>query len=101
MRIKKGDTVQILTGKDKGKTGKVLSVFPSRERVVVEGLNILKKHRKPRKQGEKGQIVEMASPMQISNVSLVCPNCNKTTRVGYGTEGDTKRRMCKKCRTSI
>lgn len=98
MRIKKGDKVKILAGKDKGKTGKILSVFPEREKVSVEGINILIKHLRPRKQGEKGQRIQFPAPMSISNVMLICPKCSKTTRVGYRRlENKKKVRACKKC----
>ena len=83
MKIKKGDKVKILAGKDKGKTGKVLQVFPSRHRVSIEGLNLLIKHMRPRKQGEKGQRIEFPAPLDLSNLMLVCPKCGKLTRVGY------------------
>ena len=101
MNIKKGDKVTILAGKDKGKTGKVLQVFPERERVSVEGLNLLIKHMRPRREGEKGQRIEFPAPMNISNLMLVCPKCSKPTRVSYkivkGDKGDKKFRVCKKC----
>ena len=81
MNIKKGDKVKILAGKDKGKTGKVLQVFVSKNRASIEGLNLLIKHMRPRKQGEQGQRIEFPAPMEISNLMLVCPKCNKPTRV--------------------
>lgn len=83
MKIKKGDKVKILAGKDKGKTGKVLQVFPSKNKVSVEGLNLLIKHMRPRRQDEKGQRIEFPAPMDLSNMMLVCPKCGKPTRVGY------------------
>src|SRR3990167_6918120 len=83
MKIKKGDKVKILAGKDKGKTGKVLQVFPSKNRVSIEGLNLLIKHMRPRKQGEKGQRIEFPEPLDLSNVILVCKSCDKPTRVSY------------------
>ena len=107
MKIKKGDKVKILSGKDKGKTGKVLQIFASRNRVSVEGLNLLIKHLRPQKQGEKGQRIEFPAPMNLSNVSLVCPKCNKSTRVGYkiieGKDGGKKKkfRESKKCSATI
>ncbi len=104
MNIKKGDKVTILAGKDKGKTGKVLQVFPNRERVSVEGLNLLIKHMRPRREGEKGQRIEFPAPMNISNLMLVCPKCSKPARVSYktvkgdkGDKGNKKFRVCKKC----
>ena len=101
MNIKKGDKVTILAGKDKGKTGKVLQVFPSRERVSVEGLNLLIKHMRPRREGEKGQRIEFPAPMNISNLMLVCPKCSKPARVSYkivkNDKGNKNFRVCKKC----
>ena len=81
MNIKKGDKVKIIAGKDKGKIGKVLQVFMSRNKVSVEGLNLLIKHMRPKKQGEKGQRIEFPAPMDMSNMMLVCPHCGKPTRV--------------------
>lgn len=105
MNIKKGDKVKILAGKDKGKTGKVLQVFPKRQRVSVEGLNLLVKHMRPRKQGEKGQRIEFPAPLNMSNLMLICPKCNKPARVGYKivkTGDNTKKyRECKKCKQTI
>jgi len=107
MNIKKGDKVKIICGKDKGKTGKVLQVFPERKRISVEGLNLLIKHMRPRKQGEKGQRIEFPALMDISNVMLVCPECARPTRVEHKvlklTEGkkEKKYRLCKKCRQTF
>ncbi len=101
MKIKKGDTVLIIKGKDRGRTGKVIKALPRENRIVVEGLNLVKKHIKPRRQGEKGKIVEIPRPISISNVKLICPNCNKPTRVGYKIEKKEKYRYCKKCQGLI
>lgn len=107
MNIKKNDHVKIIAGKDKGKTGKVLQVFPALDRVSVEGLNLLIKHLRPRRQGEKGQRVEFPAPLTISNVMLVCPKCDRPTRVGHkflessGTKRGAKVRVCKKCQATI
>lgn len=101
MKIKKDDTVLIISGKDQGKKGKVMEVLPQQGRVIVEGLNLRKKHVKPKKQGEKGQVVEIPGPVDISNVKLICPKCKKPVRVGYKIEGDKKFRMCKKCKQTI
>lgn len=109
MKIKKGDKVKVLTGKDKGKTGKVLQVFIDRNKVSVEGLNLFIKHIRPRREGEKGQRVEFPSPMNISNLALICPKCGKTGRVGYqykeekrGEDVKKKKiRYCKKCKANI
>ena len=97
MRIKKGDTVQVLSGKDKGKTGEVLEIQPKTNKVVVKGLNIIKKHSKPRKQGEEGGILSMEGAMHVAKVNVVCPKCGKTTKVGYSEEKGEKVRVCKKC----
>jgi len=101
MRIKKGDQIQIIAGKDKGKNGKVLRVIPGSLRIVVEGLNLVKKHMKPKKGGEKGQRVEIPASLNISNVMLVCPKCGKLTRVGFKVSKDEKTRICKKCKSEI
>ena len=102
MRIKKNDTVLIISGKDKGKQGKVLDVFPKEEKIVVEGVNFRKKHQRPKKSGEKGQIITMPGPLSISNAKLVCPKCGKPARIGYKlTEDGKKYRICKKCGQEI
>lgn len=102
MKIKKGDKVKIITGKDKNKQGKVLQVLPQKEKVVVEGLNLVIKHVRPRRAGEKGQRIQFPAPLHISNVMLVCPKCNKSTRVGYKIlENKKKVRLCKKCKEVI
>ena len=95
MRIKKGDNIKVLSGKERGKTGTVISVDSDRERVAVEGLNLYKKHTRPRRQGEKGQVISVSRPMHASNVMLVCPSCKEATRIGYRTEGERKVRYCK------
>lgn len=101
MKIKKGDTVKILAGKDRGKTGKVIKVDPKSEKVIVEGLNVYKKHMRPKRQGEKGEIVKISRPMNVSNSMIVCPNCKRPTRVGSRLEKDNKFRYCKKCQSRI
>lgn len=105
MNIKKGDKVKILSGKDSGKTGKIIQVFPERNRVVVEGRNILIKHVRPRRQNEKGQKIEFPAAISDSNVQLVCPKCNKPARIGYKVLTAEKRkrkvRMCRKCKELI
>ena len=97
MKIKKNDQVLIISGKDRGKHGKVLDVFPKECKIVVEGVNIRKKHVKPKKSGEKGQIVETPSSFSVSNVKLICSKCGKSCRVGYKLIKDKKYRICKKC----
>ncbi len=102
MNIKKGDKVKILAGKDRGKTGKVLQVFNKRDKISVEGANLLFKNMRPKKQGEKGQRIQFPAPLQASNVILVCPKCGKTTRAAYKIlENKKKTRICKKCKDII
>ncbi len=101
MKVKKGDTVLIISGKDRGRKGKVLEVLTSSKRILVEGLNLMKKHVKPKKQGEKGQIVQLPGPIFASSVKIVCPKCSKASRVGYKMEGKNKYRVCKKCKQEI
>lgn len=97
MNIKKGDTVKILSGNDKGKTGEVIDVIPKTEKIVVKGVNIRKKHVKPKKQGEEGGIISVECAIHSSKANVVCPKCGKSTRVGYTVEKDEKVRICKKC----
>ena len=101
MNIKKGDNVKILSGKDRGKTGKVLSVDVKGGKVTVEGVNMYKKHVRPKREGEKGQVVELSRPLGISKVQVVCPHCHKSVRVGARKEGARKVRYCKKCNASL
>ena len=97
MRIKKGDNVSVLSGNDKGKTGEVLEVLPKADRIVVKGINVRKKHVKPRKAGEEGGIISVECAIPTSKVNVVCPKCGKVTKVGYTVEKDEKVRVCKKC----
>ena len=97
MNIKKNDKVVVLSGKDKGKQGKVLTAMPAEKKVVVEGVNVATCHVKPRKQGEEGGIVRREIPMYVSKVMLVCPKCGKPTRVASKVEDGKKVRVCKKC----
>lgn len=101
IKIKKGDLVKVLLGKDRNKTGKILSVLTAKNRVLVEGVNLYKKHVRPKRQGEKGQIVELPRSLAIANVALVCGSCGKAVRVGYRLEKDKKVRFCKKCQAII
>lgn len=101
MTVKKGDTVLVITGKDKGKTGKVVEVFPEDNRVLVDGLNIITKHQKARKQDEKSAIVKKSAPIEGSNVMVVCPVCGKATRVAHKEINGKKARVCKKCSASL
>lgn len=97
MKVKKNDTVLVLTGKDAGKTAKVLVALPKDNKVVVDGINVQKKHKKARSAQEVSSIVNQSGPIDASNVLVVCPVCNKATRVAYKMEGDKKVRICKKC----
>ena len=101
LKIKKNDTVVILSGKDKGKKGKVLGTVPSERKVVVEGCNMVTCHIRPRKQGEEGGIVKMETPIYASKVMVVCPKCGKPTRVGHTVVDGKKTRACKKCGASF
>lgn len=97
MKIKKGDTVLIISGKDRGKKAKVLKVFPEEKRILVEGINLRKKHLKPKKAGEKGQTVQLPAPLDVSNAKFICSKCGKATRIGFKIVEKKKFRICKKC----
>lgn len=102
MKIRKGDSVKIMKGKDAGKTGKVVQVLPEDRKVVVEGLNIIMKHMKAQRRGEKGQRLEFSAPLAVANVQVVCPKCNKITRVAYKLLADGKKqRVCVKCKEAL
>jgi len=106
MKLKKGDNVLIISGKDRGKTGKILQAFPDEAKITIEGANLRKKHQKPKKQGEKGQVISMPSPLNISNVKLICSKCSKAVRTGFKIEKSEKgkkikSRICKKCKQEI
>ena len=98
VHVKTGDTVIVINGKDRGKTGKVLQVSPSEGKVIVEGINIVTKHVKPRRMGEPGGLVKAESALYADKVQLVCPKCGKATRVGHQIDSKgNKVRVCKKC----
>ena len=101
MKLKKGDNVLIIAGKDKGRTGKIMRALPKEGAVLIEGINLKKKHVRPKRQGEKGQIVEIPAVVDVSNIKIICPKCGKATRVGYIIEKDIKKRICKKCKQEI
>lgn len=101
MKLKKGDTVKIMGGKDRGKTGKVLTAMPLEDRIIVDGLNLFKKRSRPKKQGQKGEIVLVPRPMPASRVMLICSNCKNPTRVGFRMDGPKKTRYCKKCKANL
>jgi large subunit ribosomal protein L24 len=97
-RIKKDDVVQVIAGKDKGKTGKIMRVIPKKDRVIVEKINMVKRHLKPNQQNRQGGILEKEAPIAVSNLMLVCSKCTDPTRVGYKIlDDDRKVRFCKKC----
>ncbi len=99
--IKKGDNVYVVTGKERGKTGRVLKVIREAGRVVVEGVNVHKKHMRPKKQGQKGEIVSVSRSMNVSNIMIVCSKCGQRTRMGHAITGATKTRVCKKCKGEV
>lgn len=101
MKIQKDDKIIIISGKDRGRKGKVLKTFPKKGRVSIEGLNLVKKHRRPRKSGEKGQIISVPAPIDISNIKLVCPKCSKPTGINFEIQDKKKLRICKKCKTKL
>lgn len=104
-KIRKGDTVEVIAGKDLGERGEVLGMFPKEDRVMVQGVNIVKRHRKARQAGTRqipAQIVEMEGRLHVSNVMVVCPSCSQKTRVGIRTRDDGQRvRFCKKCNSEL
>lgn len=97
MFLKKNDTIQVMKGKDRGKRGKILTIFPVANKATIEGLNLAKKHARPRRRGEKGQLIQIPMPISISNLKLVCNNCGNPARISHRIEGDIKLRICKKC----
>ena len=102
MNIKTNDTVIVLSGKDKGKQGKVISADPKGMKVIVEGVNVAKRHQKARRQGEESGIIRKETPIYACKVMLVCPKCGKATRVGHSVSADGKKtRACKKCGAAI
>jgi len=97
-RVKKDDVVMVISGKDRGKKGKVLKTYPSEKKVIVEGVNFTKKHQRPTNQYREGGIIERESPIYVSKVLVVCPNCDKPTRIAHKIlEDGSKVRACKKC----
>jgi large subunit ribosomal protein L24 len=98
LKIRKGDRVRVLTGKDRGKEGEVMRAIPSAGKVIVDGVNVAKKHQRPTQATQQGGIIDKDMPLPVSNVALVCPSCHKPTRVGYKIDASgTKVRVCKKC----
>lgn len=101
MNIKTGDTVKVITGKDKGSQGEVLFAFPEKGRVTVQGVNLVHKALRPTQANPNGGIDTREAPIDVSNVMLVCPACGVPTRIGFTVEGDAKKRVCKKCGKAI
>ena len=98
MKIRKGDRVRVLTGKDRGKEGEVMRAIPAAGKVIVEGVNIARKHQRPTRATQQGGIIDRDMPLPVSNVALVCPSCGKPTRVGYKIDASgQKARVCKRC----
>ncbi len=101
MKLKKGDQILIIKGKDKNKKAKILRGFPRKEMILAEGINIKKVHKKAKKEGEKGQVVEIAFPFPSSKAKLICPKCGKPARIGYLIQEGKKQRVCKKCTAEL
>ena len=101
MKIIKNDTILVTSGKDKGKRGKVLKVFPENFKIIVENINLAKKHIRAKRQGEKGQVVAIPKPFSVSKVKLICSKCGQATRIGYRMGHQGKFRICKKCKQEI
>lgn len=101
MKLKKGDNIKVVRGKDKGKTGKIDKVFPKKGKVLIANINLFKRHLKARSQGQPSEIVTLNKPLNEESVVLVCPKCHKETRVGYKLIKDKKTRICKKCESEI
>ncbi len=99
-KIKKGDLVKVMAGRDNGKEGKVLRILAKENKVLVEGANLVKRHIR-KMEGIEGGIMEISKPLNLSSVMLVCPNCKKASRVSFKIEGNTKVRICKKCKEAI
>ena len=101
LKVKKGDLVRVLSGKDKSKQAKILRVFPSTRKVVLEGLFLVKKHTRPKKAGEKSQLVAVPQAINVSKVMLVCPSCSRPARIGYVLNDNKKERICRHCQNKI
>jgi large subunit ribosomal protein L24 len=105
LKIRKGDTVQVLSGKDRGRTGKVVRVYPDRNKAMVEGVNQVKRHEPVRpaqgRGGMQGGIITKEMPVQISNLAILCPSCDRPTRVGYEVSPEGKERVCRKCGAKV
>ena len=101
MKVKKGDNVLIIKGKDRGKSGIVQKAIPEKNKIIITGINIAKHHLKPSRKNPHGGIIDMLSPIDVSNVVLVCPHCSRPVRVAYSKKGNLKERICRKCQGNI
>jgi len=102
MKVKKGEIVKVTVGKDRGKTGKIEKVLPKQKKVLVEGVNVYRKHQKPRGEKQPGGIIEINKPLPVANVALICPHCQQSTRVGFKFDRQgRKQRFCKKCQETF
>jgi len=101
MKIKKGDTIQVIAGKDKGRTGKVERVYAKSDKLLIENINMYKKHMQKSEQMPQGGVVDVPRPLMVSNVMFVCPKCKKTSRIGYSITNKNKVRICKKCTEEV
>ena len=101
MKLKKGDQILIIKGKDRGKKAKILRGLPRDNKILAEGINIKKVHKRPKKEGEKGQVVEIPFSFPASKAKLICPKCGKPVKVGYAIKEGKKLRVCKKCKAEL
>ena len=101
MKLKKGDAIKVLSGKDRAKTAKILHVYGKTGMIFAEGINLKKKHVRPKTQGKRGEIVEIPAPFPASIVMFICPSCSRPTRLGAKIEGGVKTRICKKCGAAV
>lgn len=101
MKLKKGDTVKVIKGKDKGKSGKIEKVFPKEKKVLIANVNLFKRHMKARSQKQPSEIVTLTKPLAQSNVAFICPKCSKLSRIGYKLEKGVKSRVCTNCKSEI
>lgn len=101
MKLKKGDQVVVIAGKDRGAKRKIEKIFPRLGKVLIPGVNVYKKHVKPQSEGKPGGIVDITKPLPVANVALICPKCGQRTRVGFKVSKEGKRRICRKCQAVI
>lgn len=101
MKIKKNDNVMVIAGRDRGKSGIVERVYKDDSKIVVKGIQVMKKHVKPSRKNPQGGIIDLNQKIDVSNISIICPNCGKLTRIGYKIDKSAKIRICKKCKVSI